>query len=98
MGSAFHPTVASSVASSSVKVVPVSNIKNSALMGSTPLQTYHSGPSPSGNPHVASGTHDFHTPTQPKILSGGVGHHQNIEQRNPTNGVPHMHMAPGGGL
>lgn len=94
---AYTPTVASANTSSAVKVYPVSNIKNSALMGATPLNTYHSGPSPSGNPHVASGVHDFHAPTQPKLLSGGVGHHQNIEQRNPTNGVPHTHMAPGGG-
>jgi hypothetical protein len=92
---AYTPETASGNTSSAVRTPQVASLKNSALMGSTPLTTFHSGMNPSGNPHVNSAPHAFNTPTQPAILSGGVGHHQNNEVRNPTNGVPHIMMKPG---
>jgi hypothetical protein len=67
-------------------------------MGSTPLTTYHGGPSPSGNPHVNNATHAFNTPTHGASLTGagsnGV-HVQNNEVRNSANGIPHIVMKPG---
>lgn len=91
---AYTPEVASGNTSSAVKVPQVASVKNSALMGSTPLQKFGGGPSPSGNPHTNMAPHAFQTPTQTNLTSGGVGHHQNTEMRNPTNGVPHISMAP----
>jgi hypothetical protein len=91
---AFTPETASGNTSSAVKVPQVASIKNSALMGSTPLTSFHSGPSPSGNPHTNMAPGAFKTPTQPSLLAGAVGHHQNSEVRNPTNGVQHISMKP----
>jgi hypothetical protein len=91
---AYTPEVASGNTSSAVKVPQVGSIKDSALMGSTPLTSFHGGPSPSGNSHVNSAPAAFHTPTQPNLLKGGVGNFQNKEQRNPVNGIPHLSMAP----
>ena len=67
---------------------------NSSLEGHMPLTKFGSGPQPTGNPHVQDGA-KFTQHTQPSLLTGGVGHHQNMEMRNPTNGVPHIHMTPG---
>jgi hypothetical protein len=91
---AYTPEVASGNTSSAVKTPQVANLKDSALEGSTPLTSFHSGPSPSGTPHTASAPHAFNSPTQPKLTSGGVGHHQNLEMRNPVNGIPTIKMAP----
>lgn len=90
---AYTPEVASGNTSSAVKTPQVANVKNSALMGSTPLTSFHA-PSPSGNPHTAMEPHAFASPTQPKLTSGGVGHFQNKEVRNPANGIGHISMAP----
>lgn len=69
-------------------------MKNSSLNASTPLHTYGSGPSPSGNPHTNVMPGSFQKPTQANLTSGGVGHFQNKEVRNPVNGIPHISMAP----
>lgn len=89
---AYTPEQASGSTSSAVRTPQVASVKNSALMGSTPLNSYH-GQQVTG-PHVTA-AHAFNTPSQPAILTGGVGHHQNQEVRNPSNGVPHLPMKPG---
>ena len=66
---------------------------NSSLEGHMSLTKFGSGPQPTGNPHVKDGM-NFNQHTQPSLLTGGVGHHQNIEMRNPTNGVAHISMKP----
>jgi hypothetical protein len=69
-------------------------VANSSLEGHMPLTKFGSGPQPTGNPHVKDGM-NFTAPTQSSLLTGGTGHHQNLEMRNPTNGVPHISMKPG---
>ena len=67
-------------------------MSSSPLMGAKPMTTF--GTKVSGNAHVADGM-NFTQHTQPSLLTGGVGHFQNMETRNPTNGVPHISMKPG---
>jgi hypothetical protein len=86
---AYTPEVASGATSSAVKVPQVASVKNSSLMGSTPLQTYHSGMQPSGAPHVGQGPAAFSSPA--KMPAQGA---MTRETRNPSNGVPHISMHP----
>ncbi len=90
---AYTPETASGNTSSAVRTPQVASLKNSSLMGSTPMHTYGSGPSPSGNSHVDTSPHAFASPS-PQLTSGGVGHVQHPEVRNPTNGIAHISMKP----
>ena len=90
MGKAYTPTIASSNTSSPVKT------NMAQLKGTSPLQSYKSDPQPNGNPHVRIGPQSFNQPSHGSGLIGNSGQHvQNAEMRNPTNGVPHIHMGPG---
>lgn len=86
---AFTPETASGNTSSAVKVPQVASVKNSALMGSTPLNKYSSSMDPSGAPHVGKGPGAFSSPMK-MPAQGPVTH----ETRNPSNGVPHISMHP----
>ena len=61
---AFTPEQASGNTSSAVKVPQVSSVKNSALMGSTPLNKYSGQMDPMGAPHVGKGPGAFSQPAK----------------------------------
>jgi hypothetical protein len=87
---AYTPEVASGNTSSAVKVPQVSSIKNSALGNSTPMVTPKMD-NPSGSPHTPGVIKSFNTPSQPHLLSGGVGH---VQHESRSGGVPHIPMVP----
>lgn len=90
MGKAYTPTVASSNTSSPVKT------NFGQLKGTSPLQSFKAAPQPNGNPHVRIGPQSFNTPSHGAGLIGNSGQHvQNMEVRNPVNGIPHIPMKPG---